>query len=326
MLTRSLPLAPLFGTALRSGAALPRVWASPLSTDAHAPMPSRPLGNTGVRISAIGLGTMPLSIQGRPSEETATEVIHESIRLGVTLIDTADVYGLDNNDLGHSERLIAKALKSYPGRTDHIIVATKAGMHRPNGGWEIKGKPEDLRRACENSIKNLGVRCIDLFQLHCWDKSVKYSEQVEAVAQMQREGMIRWVGLSNVTKNMIEEAQKIVEVVSVQNGSSVKRLDPALRFVAENKITLLAYSPMGGHKMHKSLMSGSSVLKELAAKYNCSSYDIALAGLLAIESEYLVPIPGASKVSSIRSSAKAATLKLEQPDLDRIRNLAIKWE
>src|ERR671911_2979066 len=127
-------------------------------------IPRRSLGPGAPRVTAVGYGGMHLSIQDRPPEDQGIRVIHAALDAGVTLIDTADVYCLDDKDLGHNERLIAAALRSWGGKRDEVIVATKGGLTRPGGRWETDARPEQLRAACERSLRALGTGCIDLYQ------------------------------------------------------------------------------------------------------------------------------------------------------------------
>src|SRR5215831_1941518 len=129
-------------------------------------MRTRALGPAAPAVYVVGLGGMHLSITGRPDETTALRVIHAALDGGATILDTADVYCLDDADVGHNERLMAKALRTWGGRRDAVVVATKGGLTRPGGRWERNGRPEHLRRACERSLKALGVHHIDLYQLH----------------------------------------------------------------------------------------------------------------------------------------------------------------
>ena len=178
-------------------------------------MEHRELGESGLKVSAIGLGGMPLSIDGRPTEAEAIRVIHASLDAGVTFIDTADVYCLDHTDIGHNERLIAKALRERSG-SGEIIVATKGGLERPGGEWTTNGRPEHLRRACEASLRALGLDAITLYQLHApCDESLE--ESVGELSRLQEEGKIQHIGLSNVDVDQITQAQSIAPIVSIQN-------------------------------------------------------------------------------------------------------------
>src|SRR5437763_3630733 len=144
----------------------------------------------------IGFGAMPLSIQGRPPEEQGRRVLHAAIDAGMTLIDTADVYCLDDDDIGHNERLIASALRERDDR-DRIRVATKAGLRRPKGAWTNDGSPQHIREACERSLRALGSDQIWLYQFHAPDPRVPFEKSVETFAELQRAGKGKHAGLSN---------------------------------------------------------------------------------------------------------------------------------
>ena len=182
---------------------------------------SRRLADTDV--FPIGLGAMPLALSGRPDEAQGIRVIHAALDAGVNLIDTADAYCTGEDEVGHNERLIAKALK---GRRDGVLVATKAGHIRPGGAWEVDGRPEHIRAACEASLKALDTDRIDLYQYHRPDPTVPYAETVGAFKQLQDEGKVRWVGLSNCTVEQLEEALGIVDLVSVQNQLALDFTSP----------------------------------------------------------------------------------------------------
>ncbi len=177
---------------------------------------TRKLG--GTEVFPIGLGAMPMALSGRPPEEQSIRAIHAALDAGVNLIDTADAYCRDESEVGHNERLIAKALQ---GRYDDVIVATKAGHIRPGGAWELDGRPEHIREACEASLKALGTDRIDLYQYHRPDPNVPYAETVGAFKELQDEGKVRWIGLSNCTVEQLEEALGVAEIVSVQNQLSL---------------------------------------------------------------------------------------------------------
>jgi aryl-alcohol dehydrogenase-like predicted oxidoreductase len=173
-----------------------------------------------VRVSAIGLGEMPLSIEGRPDESAALRTIHASLDAGVTLIDTADAYSLGGDDTGHGERLVAKALATYAGDTTDVLVATKGGHLRPGGGsWTVQGDASYLKAAAEASLKALGVDAIGLYQFHRPDPSVDYAESVGAIRDLLDEGKIKLAGISNASVAQIKLAQEILggRLASVQN-------------------------------------------------------------------------------------------------------------
>src|SRR5918995_3391410 len=155
---------------------------------------TRKLG--GEEVFPIGLGAMPMSLSGRPPEERSIRTIHAALDAGVNLIDTADAYSVDDTDAGHSERLIARALR---GRRDGVIVATKCGHTRPGGAWELDGRPEHIKAACEASRKALETDRIALYQSHRPDPTVPYAETIGAFKQLQDEGKVRWIGISNAS-------------------------------------------------------------------------------------------------------------------------------
>jgi aryl-alcohol dehydrogenase-like predicted oxidoreductase len=159
-------------------------------------MQTRTIGTTTV--SAIGLGGMPLSIEGRPDDRSrAVATIHAALEAGITFIDTADAYHLDSSDVGHNELLIAEALSTYGGETTDVLVATKGGHTRPGGGWALDGSPGQLRSACDESLKRLGVEAIGLYQFHRPDPDVDYAESVGAIRDLLDAGKIRMAGVSN---------------------------------------------------------------------------------------------------------------------------------
>jgi aryl-alcohol dehydrogenase-like predicted oxidoreductase len=279
-------------------------------------MQTRSLGNTGITVSAIGFGAMPLSIAGRPTEKEAIRVIHAALDSGMTLIDTADVYCLDHRDIGHNERLVAQALRAFAG-SRAVLIATKGGLERPNGEWTVNGHPRHLRAACEASLKALGVDTIGLYQLHAPDDRVPFADSVGALAELRNAGKIQHVGLSNVSVHHIETAAKITPIVAVQN-----RCNPFERYAfttgvvqacAEKGITFLAHSPVGGHRGH-SRTESDPTLSLLGARHGLTPYQVCLAWLLAA-SPAVVAIPGASRPVNARSSAAAASAVLSEDDL-----------
>ena len=263
---------------------------------------------------------MHLSIQDRPPEDQSIRVIHAALDAGVTLIDTADVYCLDEADLGHNERLIAASLRSWNGKREDVTVATKGGLTRPGGRWENDGRPEHLRTACERSLKALGLECIDLYQLHAPDPRIPLADSVGALADLQREGKIRWVGLSNVSVPQIWEASSIVPVTTVQN-----RLNPFFRealsqgvveYCESRGIGFLAYSPIGGGRLNRKLPA-HPVLQPMAARLGVTPHALVLAWVLA-QSPAVIAIPSARKVEHALDSVGAAGISLSESDLSAI--------
>ena len=262
----------------------------------------------------IGFGGMPLSIQGRPPEEVGRRVLQAAIDAGMTFIDTADVYCLDDDDIGHNERLIASVVR---GRDD-VNVATKGGLRRPKGAWTNDGSPKHIREACEASLRALGVEQIWLYQFHAPDPRVPFEKSVETFAELQRAGKCKHVGLSNVSVEQIDAASRIVKVESVQN-----RLNPYFReslgVAAEcgrRGITFLAYSPVGGGRLAKKLPQ-FELLQDIAKAHECSVHAVVLAWVRA-KGPIVVPIPGARTVEHAVDSAKSVDVELTKDEIERI--------
>ena len=280
-------------------------------------MPTRRLG--GLQVSAIGLGEMPMSLAGRPDEARSVRTIHAALDAGVTLIDTADAYCVDETDFGHGERLVAKALAAWPGDRDRVLVATKGGHTRPGGDWEVDGRPEHLRRACEASLRALGVEAIGLYQFHRPDPKVPFAESVGAMAELKAAGKVRLVGLSNVSVDQIRQAREVVEVASVQNEFSprFRRSEGELAWCAANRIAFLPWSPLGGIGRGRDLGSRHTAFSQVAETHGVSPQQVALAWQLA-KAPVVIPIPGASRPETILDSAAAATLRLRRDELARL--------
>jgi aryl-alcohol dehydrogenase-like predicted oxidoreductase len=232
------------------------------------------------------------------------------------------VYCLDDDDIGHNERLIAKALKSHP-QGKKVTVATKGGMTRPRGSWGMEGRPAKLRAACEQSLKALGVDAITLYQFHGPDDRVPFADSVGELARLKQEGKIVHVGLSNVSLQQLNAAQKIVRIESVQNECNPQQNEDVrsglITACAQQQVTYIPYSPVGGHFGHRSL-GKHPVLAKLAKIHVTSAYCIALAWLLSL-GDNVWPIPGASKIASILDSVKAVNVKLLPDELKQIAAL-----
>lgn len=278
-------------------------------------MKTRALGASGLDVSAIGLGGMYLSIDGRPTEDLAVRTVHAALDAGVTFIDTADVYCLDHGDIGHNERLVARALREKPGA--HVVVATKGGLERPKGAWTRNARPAHLRDACEKSLKALGVSRIDVYQLHAPDPVVPLEESVGELARLRTEGKIAHVGLSNVSVEELDRARAIVPIVSVQNRWNPRHRAPetdgVLARCTELGIAFLPYSPFGGAGGAKSLAQVGSLAREAKAR-GLSPHRLVLAWMLA-KSPVVIPIPGGRRVESVKDSAAAADVVLTSGDL-----------
>jgi aryl-alcohol dehydrogenase-like predicted oxidoreductase len=285
-------------------------------------MKQRTIGD--ISVSAIGLGGMPMSIEGRPDEERSIATIHAALDAGITLIDTADAYHLAAADeVGHNELLIAKALKSYGGDTSAVLVATKGGHLRPEAGpWARNGHPEYLKRAAEDSARRLGVDAIGLYQFHRPDPEVPYADSIGALRELLDAGTIRMAGISNADPEQIREANEILggRLVSVQNQFSPKFRSSEKELVVadELQIAFLPWSPLGGISGAGSLGENHAAFGRIAEERGVTPQIVCLAWELA-KSPYVIPIPGASRPESIVNSALAADLDLtaeELSDLD----------
>ncbi|MGW1955497.1 aldo/keto reductase [Streptomyces sp. NPDC001920] len=281
----------------------------------------RTLGD--VPVSAVGLGAMPLSIEGRPDEERALATVRAALDAGVTLLDTADSYHLPGAGPGHNERLVARALK---GAAAGVLVATKGGRGRhADGGWTVNGDPRHLKSAAEGSLRRLGVDTIDLYQLHKPDPAVPFEESVGALRELLDEGKIRRAGISNADVGQILVAREILgdRLVSVQNRYSpaVRDSEPELRLCAELGLAFLPWSPLGG--ISRSSLDGPApaegevrfgAFHAVAAAHGVSPQQVCLAWLSA-KSPTVIPIPGASRPETIRDSAGATELELSPAEL-----------
>ncbi|MFD7447472.1 aldo/keto reductase [Kitasatospora sp. NPDC059827] len=279
----------------------------------------------GLGVGAIGLGAMPLSVEGRPAEEQAVATVHAALDAGVTLIDTADSYHWHADEVGHNERLVARALAAYGGGTDGVLVATKGGRGRPgDGSWTVDGDPRHLRRAARASAARLGIEAIGLYQLHKPDPAVPFADSVGALRELVDAGTVRLVGISNVDCAQIRTAREILgpHLVSVQN-----RFSPAYTATRDTLdlctalgLAFLPWSPLGGISASAVDDPGAAApptdtpFHALARARGVSPQQICLAWHLA-QSPGVLPIPGARRPASIRDSAAAAELVLTAEEL-----------
>ncbi|SDY67716.1 Predicted oxidoreductase [Tessaracoccus flavus] len=270
---------------------------------------------------------MPLSMGGnqKPSEEQAIATVHAALDAGVTLIDTADIYAPSWDSMGHNERIVAKALRSYDGDTSRVRVATKAGITRGEGeSWGRDSSPEYLRRRLEEALSTLGVDRLDLFYLHRPDRSRVYSTVMETFGTLKAEGLISEIGISNANVEEIRIAIDVLgegELAAVQNEFSPKfnhTSKPELDFCAEHGIAFLPWSPLGGTGgAAKQLDSKYPVIARIAAERGVSPQQVTLAWELSLGS-HVIPIPGASRPESITDSAKAMRLELSDEETQEI--------
>ncbi|MFE5339272.1 aldo/keto reductase [Isoptericola sp. NPDC056578] len=275
-------------------------------------METRTIGTQTV--SAIGLGGMPMSIEGRPDEARSVATIHAALDAGVTLIDTADAYHLHADEVGHNEELIARALRSWGGDASAVLVATKGGHLRPgDGSWSQDGRPEHLKKAARESARRLGVDAIGLYQFHRPDPAVPYAESIGALVELLDDGVIVQAGISNANVAQIDEANEVLggRLASVQNQFS-----PAFRsslveleHCAALGIAFLPWSPLGGIRRAGDVGTAHAAFGRVAETHGVSPQQVSLAWELAL-APVVVPIPGASRPASIEDSARAVDLVL----------------
>jgi aryl-alcohol dehydrogenase-like predicted oxidoreductase len=273
-------------------------------------------------VSAIGLGAMPLSTkEDRPAPEDAVATVHAALDAGVTLIDTADAYARDESEFGHNEELVARALAEYGGDTSGVLVATKGGHTRRGTDWELDGTPAYLRRACEGSLRRLGVDAIGLYQFHRPDPATPWEESMGGLRSLVDDGLVRMVGISNADVGQIDAAREVVgpALVSVQNQFSPGYRSSAgeLAHCASLGLAFIPWSPFGGISSAKSLESTADGFAAVADELGVSVYRVTLAWHLA-QADVVLPIPGASRRESILDSAAAADLQLGPEQLARL--------
>jgi aryl-alcohol dehydrogenase-like predicted oxidoreductase len=283
-------------------------------------MQQRPIGDRTV--SAIGLGEMPLSIEGRPDRRQAIATIHASLDAGVTIIDTADAYSLSVSEHGHGEELVAEALASYPGPTDDVLVATKGGHRRPgDGSWTIHGDPAYIKEAAEASLKRLGVDAIGLYQYHRPDPKVPWADSIGALADLLDEGKILMAGVSNATVAQIDEAQQVLSgrLVSVQNQFSprFRSSEGELEHCQRLGIVFIPWSPLGGIGRADDIERTHPAFAAVAEEVGATPQQVTLAWMLAKGSR-VIPIPGSSRPETAVASAAAADLTLTADQVTRL--------
>ncbi|GAA1105517.1 aldo/keto reductase [Kitasatospora arboriphila] len=307
-------------------------------------MRTRQLGSTGITVGAIGLGCMGMSFAYSPTRRDDAEsvrVIHRAIDLGVTLIDTADVYGPHTN-----EELVGRAIRD---RRDEIVLASKAGLVVRDGEILPDGRPEHLRAAAEGSLRRLGIDRIDLYQLHRVDPAVPVEESWGVLAELVREGKVGAIGLSEATVEQLDAAHAVHPVATVQSELSLwsqDQLDEVVPWAARHGAGFIAYSPLGRAFLTGAITSAAALegedwrqgnprfqpeaieanqklaegVAEVAARYGATPSQVALAWVLA-QGEHVVPIPGTKRLAYLEENARGGDLALEAEDLALLTRL-----
>jgi pyridoxine 4-dehydrogenase len=267
-------------------------------------------------VNRMGFGAMRLTgpgVIGEPDDpDNALAVLRRAVELGVTFIDTADSYGPEVN-----ERQIAKALHAYP---EELVIGTKGGLHHMRQGeWIRDGRPETLRAACESSLARLRVERIDLYQLHSVDPAVPIEESVGTLADLQREGKIRHIGLSNVDARQLARAREVATIVSVQNRYNLvdRHSEGVLELCEREGIAFLPWFPLG----FGDLTRGGGRLADVAASKGATQAQVALAWLLR-RSPIMLPIPGTSSLEHLEENARAAMLELTDAEFAELSRSA----
>jgi pyridoxine 4-dehydrogenase len=267
-----------------------------------ADLPVNRLGFGAMRITGKGVWGPP------PDHDAALAVLRRAVELDVNLIDTADSYGPHV-----SEQLVAEALHPYP---DALTIATKGGLTRTGPGeWQRNGRPEHLRAACERSLRDLHVERIDLYQLHSADPEVPYAESVGALKELQDEGKVRHVGVSNVSVEQLDEARSIVAVVTVQNRFNLvdRASQDVLDACERDGLGFFAYFPLAAGR----LLEPRGAIGEIAEAHDATPGQVALAWLLQ-RSPVILPIPGTGSVAHLEENVAAAHLSLTAEDMARL--------
>jgi pyridoxine 4-dehydrogenase len=276
--------------------------------------------NNGTEVRRFGYGAMRLT--GQPGNfgpygawDDGKKVLRRALELGINFIDTARAYGP-----GWNERLIAEALYPYP---EGLFIATKGGVVKKSATERyLDGSPDGLRRDCEESLKNLRVDCIDLYQLHWVDPAVPLSESVQGLARLQQAGKIRLIGLSNITVEQLEEARSIAQIASVQNRYSVgeRQGDPMVDCCAREGIAFVPYGPLGADPMKQGapLASAEGALANVGKSLGATATEVALSWLFHRAPNILL-IPGTTSIAHLAENVAATKLNFTQEQLQELQ-------
>jgi len=265
------------------------------------------------KVCAIGLGVMALDeYKPVPKEDEAIEFLKFAVDSGVGLMDTADVYGL-----GRNETLIGKVLTSE--QKEKILIATKAGCTRPGGyGWDTDGRPEHIKEAIQGSLQRLGIKKIELYMLHAPDDKVPFKESLKAFKELQEQGLVKNIGVSNFSLEQLKEAQKLIDVVSVENHFSLafkKDEKDLLPCLTEQKIAFLPYFPFSSGK----LLQDKNLI-EISEEINLTPSQVALSWITT-KWPTAIPIPGTTSKEHLKENIKAADIKLEKEIIEKLDGL-----
>lgn len=314
-------------------------------------MKFKQLGKSGLEVSAIGLGCMGMSIAYGPASDTdSIKTLQKAIDLGVTFIDTADMYGW-----GHNETLIGKAIKNQRNK---VVIATKMGFIQKEDGFAINTSPDYIRKACEASLKRLGVDTIDLYYLHRIDKITPVEESILVLADLIKEGKIKHIGLSEVKPNTIRQAANIHSITAVETEYSLWQREPEIEIIPtcrELGIGFVPYSPLGRGFLTGTIQDINQFsaddfrrvlpryqgdnfienkklleqLEQIAKRNNCTAAQLSLAWLMN-QGDDIIPIPGTKRLKYLEENIHAVQIELSQSDIKKLNSIfslnAIKGE
>lgn len=282
-------------------------------------MRTRRLGPDGPTVSAIGLGGMLLSINGRPPGDQAQRVIKSALDHGITLFDTADAYCLDEHEMGHNERTLALGLD---GHRDRVVVMTTVGCRRPGGAWTVDSDPEHLTEAVHRCLKNQNVDCLDMVSLYSPDCRITYEDSVGALARLKEQGKIKYIGVCNVDMEHLRRAEAVTPIQAVQN-----RWNPQARqaeklgiidYTAEKSIAFVGYAPFGG-TLGAPTLTTLGKLSDQARRRRLSPYQLVLSWMTN-KSPNIFVVPGARRAESVEDSTGAGTVEFDADAVRAVEN------
>jgi|SRR6478609_4029739 len=282
-------------------------------------MRTRRIGPDGPTVSVIGLGGMLLSINGRPPADQSARVIKMAVDSGMTLFDTADSYCLDENEMGHNERLLSLGLE---GRRDSVVVTTTLGIRRPGGAWTVDSDPDYLIESVERSLKNQRVEALDLVFLYASDMRVPYEESVGALARLREIGKIKQVGLCNVDLVLLKKAEAVTRIDAVQNRWNPQSREPEkegiIEYCAAKGTAFIGYAPFGG-TLGAPTLTTLGKLSDQARRRRLSPYQLVLAWMIN-KSPNVFVVPGARRAESVEDSAGAGSVEFDADAVRAVEN------